>query len=105
MSSNSSIQQCEAIVVAVSGGPDNRWSWRIVDRSGQRLLESSKSFTQLGEALEDGRRHVQTALGHESGADIARRRGDVDSSSKRDQDDTPGLPGYSPDPREGRDDD
>jgi hypothetical protein len=82
MSSKSPLQECEVIVVAVSGASDNRWSWRIVDRSGQRLLESSESFAQLGEALEDGRRHVRTALG-----------ADIDSSPTRDPADTRGLSG------------
>jgi hypothetical protein len=63
MSPRSAVQESEAVVVAVSVGADARWSWRIVARNGQRLLESTETFADLGQALEDGRRHVPAALG------------------------------------------
>jgi hypothetical protein len=63
MSSQSSIPEPEVTVVAVSVGVEARWSWRIVARNGVRLLESSGTFSGVGDALEDGRRHVRAAVG------------------------------------------
>jgi hypothetical protein len=63
MSSQSSIPEPEVTIVAVSVGLDARWSWRIVARNGDRLLESSDTFSRVGDALEDGRRHVRAAVG------------------------------------------
>jgi hypothetical protein len=62
MSSQSSTPEPEVTVVAVSVGLA-RWSWRIVARNGVRLLESSGTFSGVGDALEDGRRHVRAVVG------------------------------------------
>lgn len=68
MSSGRRDPDSQATVVAVSVGAEMQWSWRIVGRNGHRLLESPRTFAHLGEALEDGRRHVHEAVMVRSGA-------------------------------------
>ena len=53
----------QADIVAVSGGTDSRWRWRIISRDGHLLQQSAQTFPSLVDALVDGRRQLADELG------------------------------------------
>jgi len=53
----------QADIVAVSGGTDSRWRWRIINRDGHLLQQSAQTFPSLVDALMDGRRQLADEFG------------------------------------------
>jgi hypothetical protein len=58
MSNRSIGPGAQIIVVAVSVGREDAWTWRIITRGGRLVLQSEDRYPGLIEALEDGRRHL-----------------------------------------------